>query len=28
VYWITNTLDDQIANKVLLGLATSCVKVR
>lgn len=28
VYWITNTLDDQIANKVLLGLATSCREVR
>jgi len=27
VYWITNTLDDEIANKVLLTLATSCVKV-
>ncbi len=27
VYWITNTLDDQISNKVLLGLATSCKPV-
>jgi polyisoprenyl-teichoic acid--peptidoglycan teichoic acid transferase len=28
VYWVTNTLDDQISNKVLLGLATSCKPVR
>jgi LCP family protein required for cell wall assembly len=28
VYWITNTLEDQISNKVLLGLATSCKPVR
>jgi LCP family protein required for cell wall assembly len=26
-YWITNTLDDQISNKVLLDLATSCEPV-
>ncbi len=28
LYWVTNTLDNQLANDVLLGIATSCRPVR
>ena len=27
-YWVSNTLDDELSNAVMLGLATSCVRVR
>ncbi|MGD0997268.1 MAG: LCP family protein [Thermoleophilia bacterium] len=27
-YWVSNTLDDELSNSVMLGLATSCVRVR
>ena len=27
-YWVSNTLDDELSNQVVLGLATSCVRVR
>ena len=26
-YWVSNTLDDELPNSLMLGLATSCVRV-
>jgi hypothetical protein len=28
LFWVSNTLDNQLANDVLLGIATSCRRVR
>ena len=28
VYWVSNTLDDELSNSQMLSLATSCVRVR
>ena len=26
-YWVSNTLDDELPNSLMLALATSCVRV-
>jgi len=28
LYWVLNTLDDQLSNDVMMGLATSCRPVK